>query len=166
MSQIYQRWLANLHYSNDDVADVNYNVYGETDILPDTAASQPIYISTVNYQFAPTHELAVDIGGKPYSRNRGFVDSWNLTTTPYYFDSAGTAYQTLNLAKNINIALTYRHLWLSFSGQNLNTNTTGIIKSSGAAKVKVVFNQFAETINNASSSRTATISFRRKYRFD
>lgn len=166
MSQVYQRWLATLHYANEDVADVNYNSYGETDLLPDTAASQPIYISTVNYQFTPTHELASDIGGKPYSRNRGFVDGWTLTTTPYYFDSTGTKYQTLALARNINIALTYRYLWLSFSGQNLNTSTTGIIKSSGVANVRVVFDSFSETINNASSSRIATVSFRRKYRFD
>ena len=166
MSQNYQRWVAKLWYASEDTSSANYNSYGETDILPDTAAQQEIYISTVNYQYTPTHEIATDISGRPYSRNRGFVDGWTLTTTPYYFDSTGTKYQRLTLMNNVMYALTFRHLWISFSGQNLNAITTGITRSSGAAKVKVVFNSFAETINNASSSRTATISFRRKYRFD
>lgn len=166
MSQVYQRWLATLYYSNTDVLDTFYNTYGEIQIadLPVGVASTPIYISTVNYQYTPTHEIASDIAGKPYSRNRGFIDGWTLTTTPYYFDSTGTAYQSLVLIDNVMFALKFKFLWIKFTGQNLNPITTGIVAPGRA--VKVVFNSFTETINNASSTRTAIFQFQRKYRFD
>lgn len=166
MSVNYQRWLVKMWYSDTDVNTAFYNSQGEllrTDLGGKTSTT--FYVSTLNHQYTATHESSTDINGRPYSRNRGFTDGWTLTVTPYYFDSTGQKYQTLAIIDNIMFGLKYRHLWLQFDGQNLVDLTTGV--SSNATKaVKVIFTSFAETINNASSSRTATIQFQRKFRFD
>ena len=168
MSANYQRWLVRLYYSDTDVTSTLYNTYGEllrTDLTTASIPSTTFYVSQLGHQYNATHESAFDISGRPYSRNRGFTDSWNLVTTPYYFDSTGSKYQTLALVDNVMFALKYRHLWLAFTGQNLNQLTTGVLNNDTSA-VKVSFQEFSETINNASSSRTATMQFVRKFRFD
>ena len=165
MSLNYERWLATLYYSDTDIDTALYNSYGETSGGNMAGISEtPIYISTINYQYTPTHETATDIAGRPYSRNRGFTDGWTLTTTPYYFDTSGSKYQTLQLVDNLMFAIKYRHLWIKISGGGVNALTNGITIPSGVAKV--IFISFAESINNASSSRTANIQFQRKFRFD
>ena len=163
MSLVFTRWQALLYYSNTDVEDVNYNASGEVlKSILDSAAilNITINISKVGYQFSPTNELAQDIGGRPYSRNRGFVDSWNMTLTPYYFEDSGNYASVLSIT-DIAVAINYRHLWLHF----LSIPEESTLVTSTKA-VKVVFNNWSETINNASGSRTADLSFRRKYRVD
>lgn len=164
MSLVFTRWQALLYYSNTDVADVNYNSLGEVDkTVLDTASFGfvTINISKVGYQFSPTHELAQDIGGKPYSKNRGFVDSWNLTLTPYYFADTGSYASVLSVSSDVASSIKYRHLWLYILGVQ---QESSLITDDKA--VKVVFNAWSESINNATASRTAELSFRRKYRVD
>lgn len=168
MSVYYERWLVRLYYSDTDVSSSLYNTKGEilrSDLPTPTISSTTFYVSQLGHQYNATHESAFDISGRPYSRNRGFTDGWNLITTPYYFDATGQKYQTLALVDNVMFALKFRHLWLSFTGQNLNPLTTGV-GSNDTKAVKVSFESFSETINNASSSRTATMQFIRKFRFD
>lgn len=168
MSKNYERWLVRLYYSDTDVTSTLYNANGEllrTDLTTAAIPSTTFYVSQIGHQYTPTHESAFDISGRPYSRNRGFTDSWNLVTTPYYFDATGQKYQILALVDNVMFALKFRHLWLAFTGQNLNDLTTGVSNNDTSA-VKVSFQGFSETINNASSSRTATMQFIRKFRFD
>lgn len=168
MSTNYERWLVRLYYSDTDVASNLYNASGEllrTSLSSASIPSFTFYVSQIGHQYTPTHESAFDIGGRPYSRNRGFTDAWNLVTTPYYFDASGQKYQILAVIDNIMFALKYRHLWLSFTGQNLNDLTTSISNNNTSA-VKVAFQNFSETINNSSSSRIANLQFIRKFRFD
>lgn len=99
------------------------------------------------------------ISGRPYNKKRGFTDGWTLSMTPYYFDSS--EYFTIADSIDIAKAIKKRHLWLHFS----NVPPLSCIVEQNKA-VKVVFESFSETLNNASGSRTAEIKFQRKYRFD
>lgn len=160
MSLAYTRWQAFLYYSDTDVS--GYNSLGE--VLKSVLDSATVPFVTLNisqsgYQFTPTNEIAQDISGRPYNKKRGFTDGWTLSLTPYFFDSA--EYFTIADSIDIAKAIKKRHLWLYFSGIDpLST----IVDSSKA--VKVVFESFSETLNNASGSRTAEIKFQRKYRAD
>jgi len=165
MSSVFQRWQAYVYFSNTDVNDINYNTAGEVlKSVLDTATIQykTLYISQVGYTFTPTNEIANDIGGRPYNRNRGFVDSWNLQLTPYYFDQTVNNYFTVQeVTTDVSDITKYRHLWLYFV--NLDELQTMVVNTKA---VKVVFDTGSESINTASGTRTATLSFRRKYRID
>lgn len=165
MSSVFQRWQAYVYFSNTDVSDTNYNTAGEVlKSVLDTATIpyKTLNINQVGYTFTPTNELANDIGGRPYNRNRGFVDSWNLQLTPYYFDQTVNNYYTVQeVTSDMSDITKYRHLWLYFV--NLDELQTMVVNTKA---VKVVFDTWSESINTASGTRTATISFRRKYRID
>lgn len=165
MSSVFTRWQAYVYFSNTDVNDTNYNTAGEVlKSVLDTATIpyKTLYISQVGYTFTPTNEIANDIGGRPYNRNRGFVDSWNLQLTPYYFDQTVNNYFTVQeVTTDVSDITKYRHLWLYFV--NLDELQTMVVNTKA---VKVVFDTWSESINTASGTRTATLSFRRKYRID
>lgn len=165
MSSVFQRWSAYVYFSNTDVNETNYNTAGEVlKSVLDAATIQykTLYINQVGYQFTPTNELASDISGRPYSRNRGFVDGWNLQITPYYFDQTVNNYFTVQeVTTDVSDITKYRHLWLYFV--NLDELQTMVVNTKA---VKVVFDTWSEAINTSSGTRTATLSFRRKYRID
>ena len=165
MSSVFQRWQAYVYYSNTDITDTNYNAAGEVlkSVLDGLSLPYKTFnISQVGYQFTPTNELANDIGGRPYNKNRGFVDAWNLQFTPYYFDQNVNSYFTVQeVTTDVSDITKYRHLWLYFV--NLDELQTMVVNNKA---VKVVFDTWSEAINPATGTRTATLSFRRKYRID
>ena len=167
MSVNYLRWNASIWGAETDFLDTDYDADGQIlrSKLVAVAPAVTLYVSAINYQFTPTHELAVDIGGRPYSRNRGFTDSWNLVSTPYYFDPDGTQYADITNNSFLMSVISRRHLWIAFDGQGLNNRTTGIANPLTLA-VKVAFVGTSETINNASATRIRNIQFQRKFRTD
>lgn len=166
MSQNYLRWKAELWSSDTDFLSTDYDVDGLILRSKLVAVGPPlnIYISSPGYQFTATHEASVDIAGKPYSRNRGFYDTWNLQTTPYYWDPDGVQYEGIPFSSRLMLYIQRRHLWLSFTGDGLKNTTIGFNNVNRA--VKVAFISHSESINNASGTRTATIRFQRKFRID
>lgn len=163
MSSIFTRWQVYVYFSNTDVSLVSYDTQGQVlKSTLDTALIQykTINVSQIGYQFTPTNEIATDIGGRPYSRNRGFIDGWNLVLTPYYFDT-GNYYTIQEVTTDMSDITKYRHLWLYFANndelQTMVTNTKA---------VKVVFDTWNESLNNSAGTRTATLSLRRKFRID
>jgi hypothetical protein len=160
MSAAYTRWSAYLYYSDTDVA--GYDSLGQVNKTTLDSALVPyvqLYITQSGYGFAPTNELALDISGRPYSKKRGFTDGWTLATTPYYYDSS--EYFTIADLTFVATAIKKRHLWIYFEGP---APLATIVDANKA--VKVVFESWSETLNNASGSRTAEIKFQRKYRAD
>ena len=168
MSSVFERWKVTMYYSDTDVASNLYNSSGEIPITNLPSIDIPrfdFWVSTIQYQYTPTNELASDIGGRSYNRNRGFTDGWTLTLTPYLFDPTGQAYQTLAVVDNIMFALKFRYLWVAYTGDGLNALTTGVGDNATKA-VKVTFNSWSETVNTSTGTRTATLGLQRKYRFD
>lgn len=160
MSLAYTRWQAFLYYSDTDVAGYDSSGAVLKSVLD--AATIPyvtLNISQSGWQFTPTNETAQDISGRPYNKKRGWTDGWTLQLTPYYFEP--TEYFTVADIADIAVAIKKRHLWLHF----VNVPELSCLVDKTKA-VKVVFESFSETLNNASGTRTAEIKFQRKYRAD
>ena len=163
----YLRWQVRVYYSNDDVNTALYNSAGEvllTDLDGDGIPYNTFYVSQIGWTGTPTNELAKDIGGRPYSKNRGFIDAWNLSLTPYYFEDAGNYESISGIYTNLSLISTRRHLWLHVPPSNgINVLSHGCPTTKA---IKVAFETWSENINREFGTRSGQLKLARKFRID
>jgi hypothetical protein len=163
----YLRWQVRVYYSNDDLLPAQYNAAGEallTDLATDGIPYNTFYVSQIGWTGSPTNELATDITGRPYSKNRGFIDAWNLALTPYYFDPTGAYESVSGIYTNLSLISTRRHLWFHVLPSNgLNVLSHGCPTTKA---IKVTFEAWSESINPTAGTRSGNLKLARKFRID
>jgi hypothetical protein len=163
----YTRWQVRIYYSNDDLLPAQYNGLGEvllTDLDADGIAYNTFYVSQIGWTGTPTNELARDINGRPFNKNRGFVDSWNLSLTPYYFEDAGNYESISGVFANLTLTTLRRHIWMHIPPSNGLSVLSHYCPTNKA--IKVCFESWSENINPEFGTRTGQLKLARKFRID